>query len=213
MMRRESLFQKDGPNPRDLMVFARRGSAAALGQLLEHCRDYLLFVANQGLDDDLRAVVAPSDLVQETFVQAQQRFGSFRGTSEAELVAWLRAILLNREFAAYRRYRTAAKRRIPRDPAENGASLSPDAAQQAVCDLPSPSAVASLLEQNALLERALRQLPPDYERVVRMRYWEELTFAEIGQQMRRSSEAARKLWFRAVELLGEILESGDESSQ
>jgi RNA polymerase sigma-70 factor (ECF subfamily) len=198
---------------RELMSRSRQGCASALGELLEQCRDYLLFVANQEFDNDLRALVGPSDLVQETFVHAQQQFAAFRGTSESELIGWLRAILLSRELAAYRRYRTAAKRRVVRQSLLHEPASADELARHAVADAPSPSSIAGLAEETAILEQALRRLPADYERVVRLRYWEDLTFPQIGQQMGRSAEAARKLWFRAVELLGEILENGDGDSR
>jgi WD40 repeat protein len=60
---------------------ARAGSSEALGQALEICRGYLLRVANQGLNADLRAKGGASDLVQETFLEAQRDFGCFQGAS------------------------------------------------------------------------------------------------------------------------------------
>ena len=47
---------------------ARAGSREALGKLLEAARQYLLSIARQEFDPDLRAKNSPSDVVQETFV-------------------------------------------------------------------------------------------------------------------------------------------------
>src|SRR5262245_54559198 len=74
---------------------ARQGNQQALGGLLEACRPYLLLIANEELDADLRAKIAPSDLVQETLLRAQQEFGRFKDDGEDRLLAWLRRILLN----------------------------------------------------------------------------------------------------------------------
>ncbi len=52
------------------IVAARGGSFTALGQLLDHYRDYLLRIANTELESDLAPKVNPSDLVQDTFLQA-----------------------------------------------------------------------------------------------------------------------------------------------
>src|SRR5262249_7844950 len=68
---------------------ARAGLTEALGELLQECRNYLLLLANQKCDPDLSAKVSPSDLVQETFLEAQRDFGQFHGASEEELRAWL----------------------------------------------------------------------------------------------------------------------------
>src|SRR5262245_35621598 len=95
-----------------LLSAARSGSREALGELLEGCRGYLLMVARDKLDADLRAKEGPSDLVQETFLEAKRDFGQFQGASEAELLAWLRRVLLNNVANFTRRYRTAGKRTV-----------------------------------------------------------------------------------------------------
>src|SRR5262245_58290664 len=69
---------------------ARAGSPEALGAVLEACRGYLLLIAQGELSPDLRAKAGASDLVQQTFLDAQRDFGRFRGESVAELRAWLR---------------------------------------------------------------------------------------------------------------------------
>ena len=76
--------------PDDLIAQARAGSAEALGQLLVTYQRYLLLVAERELDPDLRAKGSASDLVQETFLEAQRDFARFQGSSRDELRAWLR---------------------------------------------------------------------------------------------------------------------------
>src|SRR5262249_3214499 len=60
---------------------------------LEHYRDSLHLLSRLGLDARLRALADSSDIVQQTLLRAHERIGRFRGTSEAELLAWLRSIL------------------------------------------------------------------------------------------------------------------------
>jgi hypothetical protein len=60
---------------------------------LEHYRDYLHLLSPIGLGARLRALDDSSDVVQQTLMKAQERIGQFRGTGEAEFLAWLRAIL------------------------------------------------------------------------------------------------------------------------
>src|SRR5438105_1940581 len=98
-----------------LLDAARSGSREALGQLLESCRGYLLMVAKGELDRDLQAKEGASDLVQETFLEAQRDFVQFQGASEAELLAWLRRLLLNNVANFTRRYRTTGKRSVERE--------------------------------------------------------------------------------------------------
>ena len=63
------------------------GSSEALGRLLELCRPYLTLVADQHLSPNLRAKVNPSDLVQDTCLEAHRDFARFTGTTEDDLLA------------------------------------------------------------------------------------------------------------------------------
>lgn len=182
---------------------ARRGSRAVRGELFETCRNYLLLVANRELDTELRAKLGPSDLVQETFVRAQQHFGRFEGKSEAELRAWLTQILVNRCHDARRAFCQAAKRRGER---ALGANASDDLDKQLPIDHRTPSRQILASEEALAIAAALGKLSDVHQQVLRLRYWEDLTFEVIGRQLGRSGDAARKLWYRAIERLGEELE-------
>ena len=75
-------------------------------KLMAHLRRFLLRVANQELNPTLRLSVGPSDLVQETFVQMQNKLGQFQGGTEQELRAWLREMLVKGIHDAQRRGQT-----------------------------------------------------------------------------------------------------------
>ena len=93
------------PNVSARLEAARSGSGDALGRVLESYRAYLLLVAARELDPKLRAKGGASDLVQETFLEAQRDFGGFHGNSDGELRAWLRQLLLHNVANFARRYR------------------------------------------------------------------------------------------------------------
>src|SRR4051812_46159075 len=69
------------PDDRNIVSIrrARAGSHEALGQLLDGCRGYLLRIARDELDPRLQAKGGASDLVQETFLEAQRDFAAFTG--------------------------------------------------------------------------------------------------------------------------------------
>lgn len=184
-----------------LMAAARGGSREALGRALEACRRYLLGVAEGELSPDLRSKGGASDLVQETFLEAQRDFGRFEGSSPEELRAWLRQVLLHNVGAFSRRYRSTGKREVAREVAV-GADGSFQGIQQVPADSTlSPSGVAIEHEQALALRQAVDRLPEEYRRVVVLRFEDGLSFEEIGQITERTADAARKVWSRAMERL------------
>jgi RNA polymerase sigma-70 factor (ECF subfamily) len=93
---------------------ARNGDRGALAQALMSFRDYLLLVANQQMDRSLQAKEGASDLVQETFLQAQRRIASYRGRSPSEWRSWLRSILIRHVANKRRHFEATAKRKAHR---------------------------------------------------------------------------------------------------
>jgi RNA polymerase sigma-70 factor (ECF subfamily) len=180
-----------------------------LGAVLETYRHYLLAVAAGELAHDLRAKAGPSDLVQQTFLEAHKQLDKFRGATEGELAAWLRKILLRHVARLHRSHKATDKRQASREVrlADLGDRLG---AAELACPAPSPSRQLIVRERDQGLERALTQLPDLYRRVIQWRNYELLPFERIGQLLGRSENAARKLWMRALKDLQALLESPDE---
>src|SRR5262245_28097254 len=76
-----------------LLHRARDGEREALGALMERFRAYLTILARTQIGRRLQGKADAADLVQETFLEAHEHFGRFRGRTEAEFLAWLRSIL------------------------------------------------------------------------------------------------------------------------
>jgi RNA polymerase sigma-70 factor, ECF subfamily len=190
-----------------LLAAARTGSSEALGEALQAYRAYLMLIAQQELDPELRAKGGASDLVQETFIDAQRLLGRFEGTTEGAWAAWLRELLLNNLADFVRHYRATGKRRVGREVGQQAGDSSTDRGGALAADTPSPSVTAMAAEQVAALERALDRLPEDYREVLTLRYRGDLSFEDIGQRLGRSGNAARKLWLRALRKLEQELEA------
>jgi RNA polymerase sigma-70 factor (ECF subfamily) len=188
---------------------AKSGSSAALGRLIEGCRNYLLAIAKQELSEGLRAKMGPSDLVQETSLEAFRDFSSFQGEQLEELLGWMRRILLNNASHASRRFEQTGKRNVARE-LNNGLSSSTTSALPAHGD--SPSARLMAIEQREVVDRCLSHLTQDMRSAIILRNREHLSFSEIGLQLGRSAEAARKLWARAVLRLQEELSNAYSSN-
>jgi RNA polymerase sigma-70 factor (ECF subfamily) len=193
------------PNLAEHLQAARAGSNDALGEALEACRAYLLFVANQELPPDLQARGGASDLVQQTFLDAQRDFHRFQGGTDAELRAWLREVL-RCNVANFERHHRAQKRQAARE-VPLGSPTDSGGGERAIgADTPSPSQHAMAGEQNAQVEAALAGLPADYQRVLALRYEDGLAFEEIGRLMNGiTANAARKLCARALERLQSLV--------
>src|SRR6516164_1319300 len=67
---------------------------------IEDHRDYLRLLVRLQIGPRLRAKLDASDVVQQAILLAHERRDQFRGRTEAEWLAWLRAILANALAAA-----------------------------------------------------------------------------------------------------------------
>ncbi len=195
-------------DPTQLLRDARAGNAELLGPLLEHYRRYLALLARVQIGQRLQGKVDEMDVVQEVFLEAHKHFDRFRGTNEAQFVAWLRQILAA-SLANLMRHYIGAKRRDVRleqemTDAVNRSSVALDRAL--VAPTSSPSQQASRREQAVLLADALGELPADYREVIVLRHLQGLTFPQVAERMGRSVTAVEKLWLRGLARLRQIVE-------
>jgi RNA polymerase sigma-70 factor (ECF subfamily) len=185
---------------RGLLAASRQGSREALGELFGLFRTYLLAIADDELGAELQAKGSGADVVQDAFLEAQQLLDRFQGEGPEELRAWLRAVLLNKLREFRQRYHRARSRQVGRETSLEGAS------ESLLDDTATPSSAAAHREQVEQVIGAVARLPEDYQNVLRWRSWEGLSFAQIGQRLGRSEDAARMLWARAIERLQRELE-------
>jgi RNA polymerase sigma-70 factor (ECF subfamily) len=155
----------------------------------------------------LQGKVDASDLVQETFLEAHRNFARFRGTSEGELVSWLRQILAANLADTLRRYLGTQGRdiRLERDIEADFDHSTVLLDRGLVARGSSPSHQAARREQAVLLADALAELPDDYREVLVLRHLESLTFPEVAQRMQRSLDSVEKLWMRGLAQLRKIM--------
>ena len=183
-----------------LLAGARRGEATALGRRLERYRRYLAVLAWLQVDRRLRGKLDPSDLVQEAFLEAHRDFAQFRGATEAELLAWLRQVLVRNLANQVRRYLgtqgrdVRLERELSREVEESSAALGRALAAPGS----SPSDRAARREQSVRLADALEQLPGDYRAVIVLRHLEGLAFPEVAARLGRTVESVKKVWARAL---------------
>lgn len=181
---------------------ARAGCRDALGKLLQRYREYLLLVAQAEMDSAYSPKGGASDIVQETFLDAQQAFGRFRGNDRDELLRWLREILRNNMVDFARRYQAAGRevgRELPLELAGPGGRTEGSVAE----DRPTPVDAMIVEEQRLRLLSAIDSLPPDYRCVIQLRHVERRSWGQTAATMDRSVDAVQKLWARALRQLHE----------
>ena len=157
----------------------------------------------------LRGKVDPSDVVQQTLLQAHRNLGQFRGRSEAELAAWLRRILarnlarLLRDFARAKRD-VAAERSLEAALEASSARLGDwlAAAQS------SPSDRAARDEDAVRLADALAGLPAPQREALVLQHWQGLSLAEIGDRLGRTPAAVAGLIKRGLRALRDAAARG-----
>jgi RNA polymerase sigma-70 factor (ECF subfamily) len=157
-------------------------------------------------DPRLRVRCSPSELVQDTYVNALEALPTFHGQCEAELVKWLRVILTRLLIDRYD-YEHAEKRDVDREEEirrcveESSYHLFEHAAKNQA----SPSEDAVRREQLRQLAAALEQLPEDWREAVTLKdVWGD-SKAEIARQMERSEKAVDGLLLRGRRRLRELL--------
>jgi RNA polymerase sigma-70 factor (ECF subfamily) len=167
-------------------------------------RDYLLLLAGLQFDPRLRGKLDPSDIVQQTLLQAHRKRDQFRGRTEAEHAAWLRAILAHALADAARKYGEGVlgRERLLEESSRRLERWLEDSRL-------SPGRGMDRHEQLLRLADALARLPEDQRRAVELRHLQGLSVGEVGQQMGRSTAAVGGLLQRGLRALREML---DDSS-
>jgi RNA polymerase sigma-70 factor (ECF subfamily) len=139
-------------------------------------------------------------VVQETFLDAARDFPQFRGSSDAEFVAWLKSLLAANVADAHRRFLGTQKRNVLLE-AEALELLDQSSAmldQRMLSRVDSPSSSASRREQAVRLAAALEQLRPAYHEVILLHHFQGMEFQQVADQLGRSLHSVKNLWMRAL---------------
>src|SRR5262249_39046861 len=124
-------------------------------------------------------------------------FPRFQGSTEEELLAWLRRLLLNNLADLARQFRGAMREVDRETPLQGEGSAASPAGSLAAAE-PSPSGAAALNERSDAVHHVLDRLPDNYRQAIVWRYQEGKSFEEIGEAMGVTPNAARKLLLRAI---------------
>ncbi len=124
------------------------------------------------------------DVTQEVFIAALKSLHSFRG--DAQFGTWLRT-LTNHKVAEF--YRKRSRKQEPRiAPLEDAFGYL-------------EGSTSRMMEERIYIQKALSQLPENYQEVILLRFAEALQFNEIAELTHQNIEATKSLFRRAIAAL------------
>jgi RNA polymerase sigma-70 factor, ECF subfamily len=168
-----------------------------LPRRMEQYRDYLRILARLHLDPRLRGALDPSDIVQQTLLKAHENLKGFRGKTDAELQAWLRAILAQ-ELAKIGRMR--GRQPVRTQSLESALEQSSARLESLVAtEETSPSQAMERAERLVELAMALGELPENQRTAVELRYLQGLSVPAVAEQMERSTVSVTGLLYQDIE--------------
>jgi RNA polymerase sigma-70 factor (ECF subfamily) len=141
----------------------------------------------------------PSDIVQQTLLKAHENLQGFRGKTNAELQAWLRAIMAQQLalIARKRGYQPGKMHSLEAELEQSSVRLESLLASEQS----SPSHQAMRAERLVELATALARLPEDQRTAVELRYLRGLSVLAVAEQMGRSTVSVTGLLYRGTKAL------------
>jgi RNA polymerase sigma factor (sigma-70 family) len=141
------------------------------------------------------------DLTQEAFTKAFRNLMLY--TPQFAFSTWVFRIATNHSIDFLRRKKIKTRSIHAGLYNEQGDTFTLDVPDQD----PNPQEAYMCQQRRELLQRLVAKLAPRYARVVRMRYFEELTYEEIAAQLQLPLGTVKGQTFRARELLLELIKN------
>ncbi len=190
-----------------LLQQVRAGDRRAFEQLFARHRSFLRHHIEVRLDPRLRARVDPSDVVQETHLEAFRRLEDYLERTPMPFRLWLRKTADERLLLLQRRHLGAARRAVGREvPLPDASSL--QLARQFLASGSTPSQRLNRHELAAAVRRALGRLPASDREVLLLRPLEMLSNQEAAHVLGIEPAAASQRYGRALLRLRKLLPAG-----
>lgn len=197
----------DSEATRILLGRVRAGERAAFEELFARYRPLLRKLVEFRMDARLRARLDPSDVVQETQLEAFRQLESFLERKPMPFRLWLRKTAQERLRMVERQHLEAARRSVGREMPFPDASAAM-VAQQLAASMLTPSQHAAQGELAGRVADALGLLADSDREVLLMRTFEGLSYDEVACVLEIDAAAARKRHGRALLRLHKILKEG-----
>jgi RNA polymerase sigma-70 factor (ECF subfamily) len=195
--------------PADASLTTSPAASKGLGELSDwyaQFRDRLRAMIEVRLTPRLAGRLDPSDVVQDAFLEASERYDDYRRNSTLTPYLWLRFLTLQRLQVLYRRHLHTLKRAAGREAVMPELEVSSVVLAQWLADPgTSPSGSAERRELQAQLREALDALTPQDREVLTLRHFEQLNHDEAAEVLGITRAAASRRYYRALDRLREVL--------
>lgn len=198
-------------NDVELVNRAVAGDQKALGHLFTSYRPRLSRIAMFRLDPRLNGRIDIDDILQETFIAAQQRLKHILRDAPDSIFLWLRMILGQTLIDLHRRHLGAQARSAARDRSLDAGwdsnSTSASIHFELLGSITSPSEAMAKQEAAERLDAALQTLNDMDREILALRHFEELSNREAARLLDISEPAASLRYTRALGRLKQVMDA------
>jgi RNA polymerase sigma-70 factor (ECF subfamily) len=187
-----------------MMNLLKENREDELAALFSRVRPHIRQLIENRLDKRLLARVDASDIVQETFVRANQSLEAYLACPKMDPVTWLR--LIGKHLVAeVHRHHFRAKRTPDRELKSEGDYSNDFLTEYLATSILSLSSVLDRQDLILRIRSTLEQLPPADREIIEMRHVDELTLHESADILGITLEAAKKRYQRALSRIRSIV--------
>jgi RNA polymerase sigma-70 factor (subfamily 1) len=197
------------PDPADQLVEkAASGDEDAMSLLLGQHSNEVRNHIKHSIGKHWQSSLDEDDVMQVTFIESFSHIHVLQNRTIAGFTAWLRRIADNNLRDAIRALE-ADKRPDPRKRAQSARASSTSAAfiEMLGATNTTPSRVMARDEADSAMERALKELPPDYATVIKMYDLQGHTVEEVAATLKKSHGAVYMIRARAHDRLRDLMGS------
>jgi RNA polymerase sigma factor (sigma-70 family) len=188
-----SNFSENSKNDYNLVLKARDGSQKAYADLMHRYKDSIYFMVLKMVNNKEDAM----DLTVETFAKAFEKLDKYQ--PDFAFSTWLFRVATNNciDFIRKKKLVTFSIHGMMDDEGE-------EKQLQIKADVLNPEEASIKRQQTEELKMLIDGLPARYRNLITLRYFDELSYEEIAQQLDLPLGTVKAQLFRARDLLGNI---------
>jgi len=183
----------------------RGGEMSVLAEVFGYYRPKLRQMVNLRIGSQLAARIDPSDVLQETYLEATRKIQAYAQDPQVSLFVWLRGLTWDR-LSSLQREHLGTQRRAAQRELQLSEHSSVMLAKRLLGGI-TPSGALVNIELRNRVRGALDRLPSQDREVILMRHFEGMSNSEVAETLGLSHSAATMRHGRALARLRDALQS------